>query len=74
MVEELAQRGARAGPPRLLPVDAVQRVREEEQDGHEEPDEAGDGTVVGLGVNSIALKMAQKWPQNGFLKKDMCLN
>ena len=33
----------------LLSIDAVQRVREEEEDGDEEPDEAGDGRVVGPG-------------------------
>ena len=33
----------------LLSVDAVQRVREEEEDGDEEPDEAGDGSVIRLG-------------------------
>ena len=33
----------------LLSVDAVQRVREEEEDGDDEPDEAGDGSVIRLG-------------------------
>ena len=27
-----------------------------------------------LGRNSIALKMARKWPRNGILKKDICPN
>lgn len=49
VVEELAQRRARASPPRLFSIDAVQRVRQEEEKRDEEPDEARDGVVVRLG-------------------------
>ena len=35
---------------------------------------AGPGVVVLQGHNSIALKMAQKWPRDGIFKKNICPN
>ena len=37
MVKQLPQWGGRPRPPRLLPVNPVQRVGEEEEEGHPHP-------------------------------------
>ena len=45
MVKELSQRRAGLRPPRLLPVDAIERVRKKEQERDGQPRPGGNGVV-----------------------------
>ena len=57
MVKQLPQWCGRPRPPRLLPVNPVQRVCQEEEESHAHPGPAGDLVLAGQGGLSGRLEV-----------------